>query len=278
MAVLPNSPALLHPNRNRSALRAKRDRLLLRLLEANKIDSLSYELALEEPLPDHPLPLPRLAPHLLDRAYAERQNGIIQTQARITTTLDAFLQQKINNLVARHHKSLSGNGIHNAAALVIDVPSGEVKAYVGNMLEAGEEHGAAVDIITAPRSTGSILKPILYTLSMQEGVILPESLLPDVPTRLSGYQPENFHEQFDGVISAKRALIRSLNVPMVHLLQVYGLEKFHYELQQLGLRSINQPASHYGLPLVLGRRRIQSMGNDQYVYLYGQNVEQCVRV
>lgn len=252
LAVLPNSPALLHPNRNREALRAKRNRLLLRLLEANKIDSLSYELALEEPLPDHPQPLPRLAPHLLDRAYAEKQKGTIEGGARIITTLDAFLQQKVSHLVARHHQTLSGNGIHNAAALIIDIPSGEVKAYVGNVLDAGEEHGSAVDIITAPRSTGSILKPILYALSLQEGVILPESLLPDIPTRMSGYQPENFHEQFDGVISAKKALIRSLNVPMVHLLQSYGLEKFHYELRQLGLKSINQPASHYGLPLVLG--------------------------
>lgn len=252
LAVLPNSPALLHPNRNRDALLAKRNRLLLRLLEAGKIDDLTYELALEEPLPDRPHPLPRFAPHLLDRAYTERQNGTIDADARINTTLDAFLQQKVSTIAKRHQQQLSGNGIHNLAALIIDVPSGEVKAYVGNVLEAGDEHGSAVDIITASRSTGSILKPILYALSMQEGVILPESLLPDIPSRMSGYQPENFNEQFDGAISAKKALIRSLNVPMVRLLQSYGLEKFHFELKKLGLNSINQPASHYGLPLVLG--------------------------
>ena len=252
LAVLPNSPALLHPSRNRAALLAKRNRLLKRLLDKHKIDSLSYELALEEPLPDRPHPLPRLAPHLLDRAYLEKEAGILQTGSRVNTSLDAFLQQKVSAMVGRHQQQLSGNGIHNVAALILDVPTGQVKAYVGNVLEAGEEHGAAVDIITAPRSTGSILKPILYALSMQEGVILPESLLPDIPTRMKGYQPENFHEQFDGVISAKRALIRSLNVPMVRLLQRYGLEKFHFEIKKLGLHSINKPATHYGLPLVLG--------------------------
>nr|MBX2871939.1 transglycosylase domain-containing protein [Saprospiraceae bacterium] len=219
LAVLPNSPALLHPSRNMDALLAKRNRLLKRLLENNKIDRLSYDLALEEALPDRPHPLPRLAPHLLDRAYLEKEAGILQTGARINTSLDAFLQQKVSAMVARHQQQLSGNGIHNVAALVLDVPSGQVKAYVGNVLDAGEEHGAAVDIITAPRSTGSILKPILYALSMQEGVIFPESLIADIPTRMKGYQPENFHEQFDGAISAKRALIRSLNVPMVRLLQ-----------------------------------------------------------
>lgn len=252
LAVLPNSPALLHPSRNRDALLAKRNRLLKRLLDNKKIDSLSYELALEELLPDRPHPLPRLAPHLLDRAYLEKEAGILTTGSRINTSLDGFLQQKVSAMVARHQQQLSGNGIHNVAALVLDVPSGEVKAYVGNVLEAGDEHGAAVDIITAPRSTGSILKPILYALSLQEGVILPESLIPDIPTRMKGYQPENFHEQFDGAISAKRALIRSLNVPIVRLLQSYGLEKFHFELKKLGLHSINKPASHYGLPLVLG--------------------------
>ncbi len=252
LAVLPNSPALLHPSRNRDALLAKRNRLLKRLFENQKIDALTYELALEESLPDRPHPLPRLAPHLLDRAFLEKEAGTLQIGSRISTTLDAFLQQKVSAMAARHQQQLSGNGIHNVAALVLDVPSGQVKAYIGNVLEAGEDHGAAVDIITATRSTGSILKPILYALSMQEGVILPESLLPDIPTRMKGYQPENFHEQFDGAISAKRALIRSLNVPMVRLLQTYGLEKFHFELKKLGLHSINQPATHYGLPLVLG--------------------------
>lgn len=252
LAVLPNSPALIHPSRNRQALLDKRNRLLHRLLVQEQMDSLSYELALEEELPEKPLPLPRLAPHLLDRAYSELITSQKQQVARVSTTLDAFLQQKVSAIVAQHHNRLQGNGIHNAAALVIDVQTGEVKAYVGNVADAGEEHGQSVDVISAPRSTGSLLKPILYALSLQEGLILPESLLSDIPTRMSGYQPENFHEKYDGAVTAKRALIRSLNIPIVRLLQAYGLEKFHYELQALGLAGINKSAVHYGLPLVLG--------------------------
>ncbi|MEZ5043073.1 MAG: penicillin-binding protein 1C [Saprospiraceae bacterium] len=252
LAVLPNSPGLIHPSRNRQALLEKRNRLLLRLYERGQIDKLTYELALEEELPDKPHPLPQLAPHLLDRAYAELVVPKKIKQSRVSSSLDAFLQEKITDIVDRHHRILRGNGIHNLAALVIDVPTGEVMAYVGNVANAGEEHGQSVDIITAPRSTGSTLKPILYALALQEGLILPESLIPDIPTRMSGYQPENFHEKFDGAVTARRALVRSLNVPMVRLLQSYGLEKFHYKLKQLGLYSINQPAVHYGLPLVLG--------------------------
>jgi len=89
-------------------------------------------------------------------------------------------------------------------------------------------------------------------MMLNEGVILPQSLIPDVPTLLSGYRPENFHEKYDGAVQAKKALSRSLNVPLVHMLQSYGLEKFHHNLKSLGLTTINKPPGHYGLTLILG--------------------------
>lgn len=252
LAVLPNSPGLIHPGRNRQALFDKRNRLLDRLLEKGKLDSLTCRLAKEEPLPEKPLPLPRLAPHLLDRAYLDYVRPGKTDRSRIRTTIMLPIQRQANHILKHHQQILQHNEVHNLAAVVIEVKTGDIVAYVGNVIGAGEDHGEQVDVIKAPRSTGSILKPLLYSLMLQEGQILPESLIPDVPTQLGGYRPENFHEQYDGVVTARRALIRSLNVPMVYMLQRYCLEKFHFELQALGFHHVNQPASHYGLPLILG--------------------------
>ncbi|MEL6922414.1 MAG: penicillin-binding protein 1C [Bacteroidota bacterium] len=252
LAVLPNSPSLIHPGRNRDRLLAKRNRLLQRLIDKQALDPTTGQLAMEEPLPDRPLPLPRLAPHLLDRAYAENFRGQKNSITRIQSTVDRRLQRQANEILQRHQRQLRANGIYNAAALVVDVESGNVMAYVGNTPAAGKAHGEAVDIIPAPRSTGSIMKPFLYSMMLQEGQILPGSLVPDVPTYLSGYRPANYYETYDGVVTARRALIRSLNVPFVRLLQRYGLEKFHFGLRQMGLSHLRNNASHYGLPLVLG--------------------------
>ncbi len=252
LAVLPNSPSLIHPGRNRKALQGKRDRLLEKLKEQGELDQISFELALEEALPDKPKPLPNLAPHLLDRAYSEKKSNGSQAKTKIITTLDASLQGRINELCARKAKILKGNEIHNLAVLVLDVEKNEVVAYVGNAPSAGQEHGEEVDIIKAPRSTGSILKPLLYTMMIQEGEMLPTSLLPDIPTQMNSYRPENYLETYNGVVTAKMALVRSLNVPFVRMLQQYGVEKFHHNLKKLGLTTLVFPPDHYGLTLILG--------------------------
>ena len=288
LAVLPNSPALIHPGRNRRALMEKRNRLLDRLLAQNKIDTLTCELAKEEPLPDEPLPLPRLAPHLLNRAFVEcfsdkKKKGSSafstpqpppkgETTAssssrseeshplegaggwtRLRTTIDRNLQEYATRTLHRHHARLSSNGIHNLAAVIVEVETGNVVAYVGNIFsEENAAHEHEVDVITAARSSGSILKPFLYGMMLDEGEILPQSLIPDVPTNMSGYRPLNFYETYDGAVPARKAIIRSLNVPTVRMLSDYGLEKFHFNLKKMGFSTLNKPASHYGLTLVLG--------------------------
>lgn len=252
LAVLPNSPAMIHPGRNQEALLAKRDHLLDDMTSQGLLDSLSYQLALAEPLPAAPHSLPRLAPHLLDRAAADYRAALPGRGSRFRSTLDLPLQQQVNQLLERHHRRLRRNQIHNMAALIIDVERKEVLAYAGNVEGIAPEHAPAVDIITAPRSTGSILKPFLYARMLQEGLLLPRSLVPDVPSTINGFRPENFNQQYAGAVPARRALSRSLNVPMVHMLRDYGLEKFHFALQELGFRTIAFPPDHYGLTLILG--------------------------
>jgi len=252
LAVLPNAPSLIYPGRNQEALRLKRDRLLRKLEMKGLIDSLSGELARSEPLPSRPHPLPRLTPHLLDRAEKEGLAG-----KRIRCTIDAALQERLSMLVERHHQHLRQNEIHNAAVLVIRVPDKKVLAYVGNTSSEDANNASFVDIIDAPRSSGSILKPLLYTFMLDEGEILPDNLVPDIPTQISGYSPVNFDRTYSGAIAVSKALVRSLNVPAVRMLQSYGLEKFHSKLQSLGFTSISRNPGHYGLSLILGGAEVK---------------------
>lgn len=247
LAVLPNSPALIHPGRNRSDLRAKRDRLLDKLLSENIIDTLTNQLAKSEPIPDEPLPLPQLAPHLLTRVIKDGRE-----QQNVTSTIDLALQRRVTGIVENHHRTLKGNEVYNAAAIIANVKSGEVLAYVGNVQNAGRKHDNYVDIMTAPRSTGSILKPFLYAAMLDEGQILPSTLIPDVPVFISGFAPKNFSRSYDGAVPANRALSRSLNVPAVQMLRQYRYEKFHSLLKELGMTTLTQSPDHYGLSLILG--------------------------
>jgi len=171
----------------------------------------------------------------------------------VRSSLDATLQQRVNLIIEEHHKQLKHNSIHNACALVLDTHTGEAVAYVGNTNNPGQpEFGGDVDIIMAPRSTGSILKPVLYCLMLEEGEILPGTLVPDIPTHYTGYSPKNFTLTYDGAVPARRALARSLNIPAVRMLQTHGFERFYYQLKELGIHSLRFPASHYGLSLILG--------------------------
>lgn len=246
LAVLPNNPGLLHPGRNRSQLLAKRNRLLDRLAVAGYLDAIDLDLAKAELIPEAPLQLPRLAPHLLDRLAATTTAG------RWGSSLQIDLQRAAESIVHRQHQLLVQQEIHNVAALIVHVPTGKVLAYIGNAPAAGAAHGASVDITIAPRSTGSILKPFLFALALQDGLLLPGSWLPDVPLNINGYRPENFDHGYDGLVGAGEALSRSLNVPFVELLRRYDIARFHRQLGKLGLRTLNQGPSHYGLSLILG--------------------------
>lgn len=246
LAVLPNRPGLIHPGRGRAVLLGKRNDLLDQLVEQNHLDADEAALAKLEPLPDKPYPLPRFAEHLLQRIQAEHGSD------RYVSTLDAALQRRVTQLVAETGSMLARNEIHNCAALVTEVSTGRVLAYVGNVPGLADTHSPDVDILTAPRSPGSLLKPILYGVALNAGVLTPRELLPDVPVSFGGFQPKNFHPVFDGAVPADEALARSLNVPFVYLLRRYGLERFHADLRGFGFDNLDRPPGHYGLSLVLG--------------------------
>ncbi len=249
LAVLPNSPSLVHPGRNRARLMDKRNRLLDRLLENGEIDDLTRRLAKSEPLPPRPFPIPMVAPHLLFRMAREMPSDRSATRS----TIRRSLQVHATRILRRHSEQLSGNQIHNAAALILDVPSGDVLAYIGNVpdLKSARHHNY-VDCITAPRSTGSILKPMLYAGMHEAGQLLPGHLIADVPTRMGGFRPQNYSRTYHGAVPAYMGLARSLNIPAARMLRDYGVERFYSLLKGLGMTTLHRPAAEYGITLILG--------------------------
>ncbi len=247
LAVLPNAPGLIYPGKNHQRLLEKRNRLLKRLNDIQIIDETTYRLALSEPLPDKPLHLPQAAPHLLEKFIKEGYKG-----KTIISSIDYNIQLKAILQLQTHSELLQENKIFNGAIMITSVKTGEVLAYAGNTISTGNEHSSDVDCIAAPRSTGSILKPFLYAKSLEDGIITPTMLLTDIPTQFGSFSPKNFSLQYDGAVPANQALSRSLNIPMVRLLNEYGLEKFYRDLKSYGISTLSKPAQHYGLSLILG--------------------------
>ncbi|WP_145861220.1 penicillin-binding protein 1C [Pedobacter suwonensis] len=252
LAVLPNSPSLVHPGKNSTRLVKKRNDLLDKLARLKYIDQATANLSKLEPVPGKPMPLPQNAPHLLNRFKAERVNLNIPN-TRITSTLDENIQLKVNAILKRYNNRYRANDINNISALVLDAKTGQVVSYVGNIYQPeNTELQSHVDMIKAPRSPGSTLKPLLYASMLNDGFILPHTIIPDIPTQIAGYSPQNYDLGYDGAIAADKALSRSLNIPAVKMLQQYKYERFYDKLKKLGIGTLNQPADHYGLSLILG--------------------------
>ena len=246
LAVLPNAPSYIHPGKNRGKLLDKRNALLTDLFEHHAMDSLTWAAAISEPLPDEPKALPQNAFHYVERLAKDSAGRTIRT------SLDISIQQNVEHILSRHHAELSRIGIEDLCAVVLDVRTMTPLAYVGNVNPDEKRDGAQVDIITSPRSTGSILKPLLYCSLLQDGMILPYTLLPDVPVNINGFAPQNFDRTYSGAVSAEKALARSLNVPAVHMLREYTVPRFHELLKKAGMTTLTKEASHYGLALILG--------------------------
>ena len=243
LAILPNAPSSIHPGKGRDRLLEKRNRLLRRLHERGFIDSNTLEGALDEPLPEAPYPLPNLA-----RQYVAAQPPGVETR----TGIDIDLQRQVEDATTRWSDELALGGIADLAAVILDIRTGETIAYVGNASPQRARTGSEMDIAAAPRSTGSILKPFLYCAALQDGTILPRTLLKDTPVNLNGFAPQNFDLQFHGAVPAAEALARSLNVPAVHLLRAYGAPRLLEVLREAGLTTLTRDASDYGLSLILG--------------------------
>ncbi len=254
LSVLPNSPSLIHPGRSREKLYAKRNALLQRLdspqarLPKRKRlpqpDADDVDLAIDEDLPPQPFEMPMGAYHFLVKMEKENPGQWCHS------SIDYSLQNTVNDILNRHYANNSLNHIENAAVYVLDYLDNEVKAYVGNNALAKE--AAMVDMVQAQRSTGSTLKPFLYAAMLDDGTLLPDMILPDIPFTISGYTPRNYSGEFLGAVPASKALQFSLNTPFVILLRDYGVPRFLNLLRSLKLSGVIFDSDHYGLSLILG--------------------------
>ncbi|MEM8893254.1 MAG: penicillin-binding protein 1C, partial [Bacteroidota bacterium] len=250
LAVLPNQPGDIYPGTGQVDFLRKRDFLLIKVYDRGLIDSIELVLSLEEPLPGEPYDIPQKAPHLLTTVSNDNAGQ------NINTTIDPFWQGRVSEVAERKHQVLKGNGVENLAVLVVDLEDGSVLSYVGNTQDQ-ESDGHEVDVIQRPRSSGSILKPFLYAAALSEGLILPETLLSDIPSFFGGYSPKNFSRGYQGMVNANDALAMSLNIPFAHLLKDYSYERFHHKLTEMGISTLNQPPGHYGLTMILGGAEVK---------------------
>ncbi|WP_434772619.1 peptidoglycan glycosyltransferase PbpC [Pseudomonas entomophila] len=244
LAVLPQAPSRLRPDRHPLRARQARDKVLERLAEYHTWPAQRIAEAREEPLLLAPRQEPALAPLLARRLNRPGSPPLIRT------TLDAALQRRLEDLLLGWRARLPERT--SAALLVVDAHDMAVRAYLGSVdLEDARRFGH-VDMVHALRSPGSTLKPFLYAMAMDDGLIHSESLLQDVPRRYGDYRPGNFSSGFSGPVSASSALALSLNLPAVQLLEAYGPKRFAAQLRMGGVPLALPPLAEPNLALILG--------------------------
>ncbi|NOG46319.1 MAG: penicillin-binding protein 1C [Calditrichaeota bacterium] len=247
LAVLPNAPGLISPQSNPQKLLTKRDRLLQNLEIEGIISEQDLQLARLEKIPAKVFDLPFEAPH-----FTTKINKTVKQGRVFFSSIDQKIQKRAEEIISNHAGYLQQQGISNAAAIVCNTQSGEITAYIGSHDFWDKENNGMVDGVLAPRSSGSILKPLLYALSMDDGLILPTTKMRDIPTFYGPFSPSNADEKFRGVVTAQTALTHSLNIPAVRLLNTFGYADFYEYLKLSGLNHLFRSADDYGLPLILG--------------------------
>lgn len=244
LAVLPQAPSRLRPDRHPERAQAARDKVLRRLTQFQQWPQSAVDEALQEPVLLAPRQEPNLAPLLA------RRLNVAGSPPLIRTTLDASLQRRLEDLLLGWRARLPERT--SAAILVVDSESMAVRAYLGSLDVGDDKRYGHVDMIRAQRSPGSTLKPFLYGLAMDAGLIHSESLLQDVPRRYGDYRPGNFAAGFTGPVSASEALATSLNLPAVQLLEAYGPKRFAGELRGAGVPLALPAGAEPNLALILG--------------------------
>ncbi|MDN6020435.1 MAG: penicillin-binding protein 1C, partial [Enterobacterales bacterium] len=245
LAVLPQAPSRLRPDRYPIRAQAARNKVLDRLAEYQVWEQQQVDDIKQEPVWLAPRQMPQSAPLL-----ARRMIQTYPLQGVINTTIDASLQRQLETLAKGWGSRLPAKT--SVGVLIVDHTDMQVKAYLGSLDFADNSRFGHVDMVRAWRSPGSTLKPFLYGLALDDGLIHNESLLQDVPRRFGDYRPGNFDTGFHGAVSASEALTRSLNLPAVQLLEAYGPKRFAAQLRNAGLELSFPDHAEPNLALILG--------------------------
>ena len=252
LAVLPNSPGILNLKKNNDKLEAKRNRLLKTLLDRNLIDERQYKFSLLEKFPTKIYYYDKKAPQFSIFLKNKYKDKIIKS------TLDYKLQKKMEQIVFEYSSSMKNIGINNAAVLVLNNKTKEVLAYVASQDFNDKKNNGEIDGLQAKRAPASLLKPFLFVLSIDEGLIVPDSIYPDVPIYFGNFYPKNSNNKFTGMVRIEEALTKSLNIPFVKLLSDYGVDKFYYFLEDND-KYPESSFNKFGLSLILGTREMRAV-------------------
>lgn len=246
LLAVPQDPVHRYPSAdNEERLRAARDAIARRLWAESAPETLATVLA--TPVPARITPPPRAAPHA-SRWLLARSTGA----EPVHSTIDRGVQRLVDRTLGARQEALGRAGIRDAAVVVVEHATGEVRALLGGVdFDAGTP-GAQIPAFDVPRSPGSTLKPLLYAAAIDEGLVLPDTVVPDVPVTYAGYSPENYDGRYDGMVRLEDALSRSLNVPFVQLLARYGTERFLGRLRSGGAAHLSPAPGHYGLSAIAG--------------------------
>jgi penicillin-binding protein 1C len=244
---LPQSPSRLRPDRHPDNALKRRDYVLTRMLACDHISADQFKTARKQVMTIDPVPLPFHAPHFCD-FILDRYSG----ESVLKTTLDMDLQLIAEDVLSSHLSELSRFNIHGGAVVIIDVRTGALRAMVGSPDFWNRTASGQVNATTARRSPGSTLKPFAYAAAMEQGMCTPATMTADVPANFAGYSPRNFNLNYAGPVSVRRALVRSLNIPALRCAQQVGLADFVQDLRSLGFSTLDRPAIHYGLSIVVG--------------------------
>jgi penicillin-binding protein 1C len=245
LVSLPQSPEVRRPDRFPAAAKRARDRVLDRIANPGLFSNAEIARAKKEPVPDARKPMPLLAPHAADQATSASPNERV-----LQLTIDAALQRTLENLA--HDRAVALGQAMSVAIVVVDNTSGEVLARVASPDYFDELRAGQVDLTEAVRSPGSALKPFIYGLGFEDGLINPDTLIEDRPVRYGGYHPENFDLTFQGTVTVRRALQLSLNVPAVAVLQEVGPNRLITRLSEAGATLVLPKTEAPGLALGLG--------------------------
>jgi penicillin-binding protein 1C len=272
LAGLPQSPSRLRPDRHLDRARRRQGYVLERMVAGGMISDAQRRDAIRQPLAIRANPYPFRAPHFSDLASRSSADG----RYEIRTTLDSSLQQVAEDAVERAMAELEPAGVRGGAVVILDVQDHAVRALVGSP-DFFERSAGQYNAAVAVRSAGSTLKPFAYALAFDRGIVTPQTTLFDVPKLFRDYEPENFDETCRGRVSARDALILSLNMPAIDIERRVGQTMLYDTLRRLGLDTLNRPAANYGLGLVLGNGEVTllSLANAYACLARGGDYEPC---
>ena len=247
LTIIPNRPSSLVIGNDNALIVQERNKWLQRFARDKVFPKEEIEDALQEPLNEVRHNVPSLAPHLsLRLARMHREKAIIHS------CIDKKKQEKTENIAFNYVKRIHYMGITNCAVLVINNKRNSVEAYLGSadFYNAGDQ--GQVDGVRAVRSPGSTLKPFLYAIGFDRGIITPKSVIADVPVNVRGYQPQNYDKEFRGNITVETALANSLNVPAVKMLELLGVQTFVTQMKLAGFKQVAADKDKLGLSVILG--------------------------